>query len=197
MSERLVLEQHTSFPREIIVDIDSWKNIIENSLAHHLICWVYKNKTNGDMSTLNEEGQPMPKRVTRKSIIWKMKFICHRAGSYKSRAGVQTEDESSKSRPIQKPSKRVDCKCYVTVTCYFIALNQVTIKLHNEHNYLVGSLDDISFLPLSDNTKEAILQKLREGYGRRDIRAAIQHHFNERIGDLFSEAACSSTHSAI
>jgi hypothetical protein len=73
--------------------------------------------------------------------------------------------------------------------------NQVTIKLHNEHNYLVGSLDDISFLPLSDNTKEAILQKLREGYGRRDIRAAIQRHFNERIRDLFPEVTSSSSSS--
>ena len=43
----------------------------------------------------------------------------------------------------------------------------------------------MSFLPLSDNAKEAILQKLREGYDRRDIRAAIQRHFNERIRDLF------------
>ena len=88
-------------------------------------------------------------------------------------------------------------RCYVTVTCYFVIPNQVTIKLHNEHNHPIGSLDDISFLPLSDNTKEAILQKLREGYGRRDIRAAIERHFDERIKDFFSEAACSSTHSAI
>ena len=75
------------------------------------------------MSTLNEDGQPMPKRVTRRSIIWKIKYICHRAGAYKSRAGVQTEDESSKSRPIQKPSKKINCKCYVTVTCYFVTPN--------------------------------------------------------------------------
>ncbi|ORE21315.1 hypothetical protein BCV71DRAFT_232458 [Rhizopus microsporus] len=108
------------------------------------------------MSTLNEDGQPMPKRVTRRSIIWKIKYICHRAGAYKSRAGVQTEDESSKSRPIQKPSKKINCKCYVTVTCYF---------LHIGHDHLIGSLGDISFLPLLDNTKEAILQKLREDCG--------------------------------
>ena len=138
---------------------------------------------NGDMFTLNEEDQPMPKCATRKSVIWKIKY---RAETYKGRAGVQTEDESSKSRSIQKPSKKIDCRCYVTVTCYFLAPNQVTIKLHDEHNHLIESLDDISFLPLSDNTKEAILQRLREGYGRRDIRAAIQRHFNERISDLFS-----------
>ncbi|CEG66188.1 hypothetical protein RMATCC62417_02813 [Rhizopus microsporus] len=180
MSESLVLERYKPFPRETTVDIDSWKNIIENSPAHHAVCWIYKEKTNGDMSTLNEEVQLMPK-----------------AGTYKSRAGVQTEDESAKSWPIQKPSKKIDCRCYVTVTCYFVTPNQVTIKLHNEHNHLIGSLGDISFLPLSDNTKEAILQKLREGYGRRDIRAVIQRHFNEKIKDLFSEAACSSTHSAI
>ena len=125
------------------------------------------------MSTLNEKGQPMPKRVTRRSILWKIKYICHRVGTYKGRAGVQTGVESSKSRSIQKPSKKIDCRCYVTVTCYFVTPNQVTIKLHNEHNHLIGSLDDISFLPLSDNTKEAILQKLHEGYDRRDIRAAI------------------------
>ena len=55
----------------------------------------------------------------------------------------------------------------------------------------------MSFLPLSDNAKEAILQKLCEGYGRRDIRAAIQRHFNERMKDLFPGSASSSTHSAI
>ncbi|ORE11231.1 hypothetical protein BCV72DRAFT_196246, partial [Rhizopus microsporus var. microsporus] len=103
-----------------------------------------------------------------RSIIWKIKYICHRAGTYKSRAGVQTKDESSKSRPIQKPNKKIDCRCYVTATCYFLAPNQVTIKLHNEHSHLNGSLDDISFFPLSGNTKEVILQKLRESYGRRD-----------------------------
>ena len=145
------------------------------------------------MSTLNDEDQPMPKRVTRKSIIWKMKYIYHRARIYKSCAGVQTKDESSKSRPIQKPSKKIDCRCYVTVTCYFVTLNQVTIKLHNEHNHHIESLDNISFLPLSDNTKEAILQKLRESYGRRDTRASIQRHFNEEIRDLFPEAANSSS----
>jgi hypothetical protein len=111
------------------------------------------------MSTLNEEGQPMPKRVTRRSIIWKIKYISHRAGTYKRRAGVQTEDELSNSRPIQKPSKKIDCRCYITVIFYFIIPNQITIKLHNKHNHLVGSLDDISFLPLFDNTKEAILQR--------------------------------------
>ncbi|ORE14827.1 hypothetical protein BCV71DRAFT_274913 [Rhizopus microsporus] len=103
------------------------------------------NRTNGDMSTLNEEGQPIPKRVTRGSIIWKIKYICHRVGTYKSRAGVQTENESPKSRPIQKPSKKIDCRCYVTVTCYFVIPNQITIMLHNEHNHLIGSLDVISF----------------------------------------------------
>ncbi|PHZ07694.1 uncharacterized protein RHIMIDRAFT_303264 [Rhizopus microsporus ATCC 52813] len=148
-----------------------------------------------DMSTLNEEGQPMPKRVTRRSIVWKINYICHRSGAYKSCAGIQTEDESSKSRPIQKPSKKINCRCYVTVTYYFVTPNQVTIKLHNEHNHLIGSLDDISFLPLSDNTKEAILQKLREDYDRRDIRAAIQRHFNERIRAPFPEAASSSSSS--
>ena len=51
------------------------------------------------------------------------------------------------------------------------------------------------FLPLSDNTKEATLQKLHEGYGRRDIGAAIQRHFNERTRDLFLEAASSSSSS--
>ncbi|ORE06196.1 hypothetical protein BCV72DRAFT_262886 [Rhizopus microsporus var. microsporus] len=177
MSENLVLKQYISFPREITVNIDSWKNIIENSPAHHAVCWIYKSKSNGDMSTFNEEGQPMPKRA------------------YKSRAGVQAEDESSKSQPIQKPSKKIGCRCYITVTCYFVTPNQVTIKLHNEHNHLIGSLDDISFLPLSDNTKEVILQELREDYGRRDIRAAIHCHFNERIRDLFSEAASSSSSS--
>ncbi|ORE19200.1 hypothetical protein BCV71DRAFT_263204 [Rhizopus microsporus] len=129
-----------------------------------------KNKTNVDMPALNEEDQ----------------FYAKAPGTYKSRAGVQPEDESSKSRPIQKPSKKIDCKCHVIVTCYFVTPNQVTIKLHNEHSHLIGSLDDISFLPLSDNTKEATLQKLREGYGRRDIRTAIQRHFNEKIRGLFS-----------
>ena len=139
----------------------------------------------------------MSKLVTRRSIIWKIKYICHRAGIYKSRAGVQAEDESSKSRPIQKPSKKIDCRCYVIVTCYFVTPNQVTIKLHNEHNDLIGSRDDISFSPLSDNTKEAILQRLHEGYSTRVIRTAIERHVNERIRDLFSEAACSSTHPVI
>ncbi|CEG66475.1 hypothetical protein RMATCC62417_03049 [Rhizopus microsporus] len=197
MSKSLVLEQYTPFFREITIDIDSWKNIIENSPAYHAVCWIYKNKTNGDLSTLNEEDQPMPNRVARRSIIWKIKYICHRSEFYKSRVGVQTEDESSKSQPIQKPSKKIDSRCYVTVTCYFLAPNQVTNKMHNEHNHFIGSLDDISFLPLSDNTKEAILQKLREGYDRRGIRAAIQCHFNERIRDLFPKVTCPSTHSAI
>ena len=100
MSESLVLEQYTPFTREATVDIDSWKNIIENSPAHHAVCCMYKNKMNSDTSTLNEEGLHMPKRVTRRSIIWKIKYICHRVGTYKSRAGVQTENESSKSRQM-------------------------------------------------------------------------------------------------
>ncbi|CAO3664987.1 unnamed protein product [Rhizopus microsporus] len=84
MYESLALEQYTPFPREITIDIDSWKNIIENSPAHHAVCCMYKNKMNSDTSTLNEEGLHMPKRVTRRSIIWKIKYICHRVGTYKS-----------------------------------------------------------------------------------------------------------------
>ncbi|PHZ10006.1 uncharacterized protein RHIMIDRAFT_41588 [Rhizopus microsporus ATCC 52813] len=57
-----------------------------------------------------------------------MKYICYRVGTYKSRVGVQTEDESSKSRPIQKPSKKIDCRCYVTVTCYFLEPNVIFVK---------------------------------------------------------------------
>jgi hypothetical protein len=76
MSEGLVLKQYTPFPREITVDIDSWKNVIENSPAHHAVCWIYKEKTNGDISTLNEVGQLTSKRVTKRSIIWKIKYIC-------------------------------------------------------------------------------------------------------------------------
>ncbi|ORE10937.1 hypothetical protein BCV72DRAFT_330692 [Rhizopus microsporus var. microsporus] len=143
MSESLVLEQYTPFPREIIVDIDSWKNTTENSpvIMQRSAYAIVHNK---------------------KKHHLEMKYICHRAGTYKSHAGVQTEDESSKSRPIQK-SKKIDCRYYVTVTCYFVTPNQVTVKLHSEHNHLIESLDNISSSPLSDNTKEAILQKLREG----------------------------------
>ncbi|KAG1180309.1 hypothetical protein G6F70_000473 [Rhizopus microsporus] len=57
MSESLVLEQYTPFTREATVDIDSWKNIIENSPAHHAVFWIYMNKTNGDVSILNKEDQ--------------------------------------------------------------------------------------------------------------------------------------------
>ena len=51
MSESLVLEQYTSFPREITIDTDYWKSIIENPPAHNEICGIYKDRTNGDMPT--------------------------------------------------------------------------------------------------------------------------------------------------
>ena len=38
MSESLVLKQYIPFPKGITVNIDSWKNIIENSLVHHAVC---------------------------------------------------------------------------------------------------------------------------------------------------------------
>ncbi|ORE18595.1 hypothetical protein BCV71DRAFT_234834 [Rhizopus microsporus] len=125
-----------------------------------------------------EQYTPLPKEVTIDIDYWKN--IIKNPPAHHA-----TEDESSKSRPIQKPSKKIDCRCYATVTCYFPGPNQVIIKLHNEHSHLIESLDGIFFLPLSDNTKEAILQKLCGGYGRRDIIAIIQCHFNERIRDLF------------
>ena len=88
MSENLVLEQYTPLPKEVTIDIDYWKNIIKNPPAHHAVCWIYKNKTNDVISTLNEKGQPIPKRVTRRNITWNIKYIYHRTGAYKSRAGV-------------------------------------------------------------------------------------------------------------
>ncbi|KAG1168360.1 hypothetical protein G6F70_009151 [Rhizopus microsporus] len=52
-------------------------------------------------------------------------------------------------------------------TCYFSNPEEVVITVDDNHCHVLGSAEDLQYLPLSADVKVAILQRLQEGYNTR------------------------------
>ncbi|PHZ16985.1 uncharacterized protein RHIMIDRAFT_287986 [Rhizopus microsporus ATCC 52813] len=66
---------------------------------------------------------------------------------------------------------------------------EVVITVDGNHCHVLGSAEDLQHLPLSTDVKEAILQRLQEGYNTRNVRFAMHRAFHSH-----NEAAASIPH---
>ena len=79
-------------------------------------------------------------------------------------------------RTLQK-KKKIECKARLIAICYFSNPEEVVITVDGNHCHVLGSAKDLQYLPLSADVKEAILQRLQEGYNTRSVRFAIHRAF--------------------
>ena len=89
----------------------------------------------------------------------------------------------------KKKSKKIRCKARLIATCYFSNPEEVVITVDGNHCYVLGSAEDLQYLPLSADVKEAILQRLQEGYNTRSVRFAMHRAFRSH-----NEASTSIPH---
>ncbi|KAG1187371.1 hypothetical protein G6F70_009567 [Rhizopus microsporus] len=100
--------------------------------------------------------------------LWRSLYECHRVGSKRHAMAVQ--------RTLQK-KKKIECKARLIAICYFSNPEEVVITVDGNHCHVLGSAKDLQYLPLSADVKEAILQRLQEGYNTRSVRFAIHRAF--------------------
>ncbi|CEJ04360.1 hypothetical protein RMCBS344292_18324 [Rhizopus microsporus] len=81
--------------------------------------------------------------------------------------------------PFKEPckKKKIECKARLIAICYFSNPEEVVITVDSNHCHVLGSAKDLQYLPLSADVKEAILQRLQEGYNTRSVRFAIHRAF--------------------
>ena len=60
--------------------------------------------------------------------------------------------------PCKKKKKKIGCKARLIATCYFSSPEEVLIMVDGNHCHVLGSAEDLQYLPLSADVKEAILQ---------------------------------------
>ena len=76
-----------------------------------------------------------------------------------------------------KKSKKIGCKAHLIATCYFSNPEEVVITVGGNDCHVLGSAEDLQYLSLSADVKEAILQRLQEGYNTRSVRFAMHRAF--------------------
>ncbi|KAI8378856.1 hypothetical protein EDC96DRAFT_571031 [Choanephora cucurbitarum] len=145
--------------------------------------------------TSNEEETASPVVKRRKRVVeyvWYTEYKCHRSGTYRDRVaeGSRTKGGSGgKARDLQKASKKTDCKAKLKVVCFKRDPENVEIVHIDTHNHDVGGMDDLKYLPLSNERKAIISERLREGYSKRDCRIAIQKDFRKFISEFLTDGS--------
>ena len=119
----------------------------------------------------------------RADYLWRSLYECHRAGSKRHAMTIQ------RTLQKKKKSKKIRCKARLIATCYFSNPEEVVITVDGNHCYVLGSAEDLQYLPLSADVKEAILQRLQEGYNTRSVRFAMHRAFRSH-----NEASTSIPH---
>ncbi|CEI86774.1 hypothetical protein RMCBS344292_01203 [Rhizopus microsporus] len=101
--------------------------------------------------------------------------------------------DGARGRPradyLWRSLKKIRCKARLIATCYFSNPEEVVITVDGNHCYVLGSAEDLQYLPLSADVKEAILQRLQEGYNTRSVRFAMHRAFRSH-----NEASTSIPH---
>lgn len=70
-------------------------------------------------------------------------------------------------------------------TCYENDPTNVVFTFEGTHSHDIGSLSDFAFLPVSQNTKDFILQQLTEGYMSWDVHLSIQKQLTDHVQQNF------------
>ncbi|CEG69946.1 hypothetical protein RMATCC62417_05931 [Rhizopus microsporus] len=82
-----------------------------------------------------------------------------------------------RSKNLAKKSKKIGCKARLIATCYFSNPEKLVITVDGNHCHVLGSAEDLQYLPQSANVNKAILQRLQEGYNTRSVRFAMHRAF--------------------
>ncbi|KAI9483360.1 MAG: hypothetical protein EXX96DRAFT_557918, partial [Benjaminiella poitrasii] len=88
---------------------------------------------------------------------------------------------SGQERPMQKRSKKDNCPTKMKIISYVNNPGSVSVIHMNTYNHSVGSIEELQHLPLSNDVKDYIIDHLRHGYDKRDIRISIQNNFKEYV----------------
>src|SRR2546421_7100939 len=96
----------------------------------------------------------------RKMYQWYERWYCHRYGTYKSVAG---KNINKKSRLAQKETKKCCCKSYIYVKFPFNSSKVILNHYYKHNNHYPGRLSDLCTLPLSENIRHFIQQRVLEG----------------------------------
>ena len=116
-----------------------------------------------------------------------MRYQCHRRDRPEVHLGDESEnnvsdddsDDEVQRRPVQKKSKQVGCKARLNVVCYKVDPHYVHFEYQGEHvGHTPGSIEDVRFLPPSNELKERILVELQKRYSVRDVRLFLQQSYS-------------------
>ena len=130
--------------------------------------------------TLDDELEPsLPplkkRQVYGRNMIWRFTFECHRAGEKRVQTDRPNGGSSGQKRPVQKSSKKIGCQAQLSVAYYSDNADYVEIDFKGIHiGHTIGGPDDMRFLPISAEITSFIMDRLREGYKRRDVRRDLQ-----------------------
>ncbi|CEG74033.1 hypothetical protein RMATCC62417_09306 [Rhizopus microsporus] len=159
---------YSPVPELQVTDIVQYKKVIESHVIKHGSKWIIKNTTRNNIT--DQEPNEVRGRP-RADYLWRSLCEGHHAGSKRHAMVIQ--------RTLQKKSKKIGCKARLIATCYFSNSEEVVITVDGNHCHVLGSAD----------VKEAILQRLQEGYNARSVRFAMHRAFHSH-----NEASTSIPH---
>ncbi|CAO3644781.1 unnamed protein product [Mucor hiemalis] len=200
------IHTYTEIPEKIAdLPVSEWKKFVEDSVVKYGITWINPRYVGNNPEFNNGRVQPDEERETNEdsvaagpkrrkrevTYVWYADYKCHRYGVYRDKIaeGTRTKGGATGSvRALQKASKKSDCKARLKITCFKSDPTVVEVHHIGVHNHEVGSVEDMKYLPLSQKRKDAIMERLREGYNKRDCRIAIQKDFRKFTRDLLTSS---------
>ena len=83
---------------------------------------------------------------------------------------------------MQKKSKQVGCRAILKASCLKSDPTKVIITYKHDHkNHILGSIEDVQYLPCSDEVRDRIREELEKGYDVRDVRTYLQHEYADTM----------------
>lgn len=133
----------------IKVESGNWKECFAEMNEACAYGWRVINSNKQPTDLTNKEA-----KARNISLSFSQQYCCHRAGAYKSVA---------KERPVQKKSKKVDCKCTLRIRRYYEHPEYYEFVIEKDHtNHVPGDmLDDLRTLRLPRDRLHTILQELK------------------------------------
>ena len=110
---------------------------------------------------------------------WTEYYECHRHTTAEDRRTQQRRDAGGRQhRLVQKKSKQVGCRAILKASCLRSDSTKVIITYKHAHeNHAPGSIDDVQYLPYSDEVRDRIREELEKGYDVRDVRTYLQREY--------------------
>ncbi|CEP15854.1 hypothetical protein [Parasitella parasitica] len=175
MNTSIIVEPYTPIPNRLTVPVDSLDETVASYVKKHAVRWIYKRRVEYSSEaarTDEDQQQNTRKRQRLHPEIWYKEYTCHMAGEKRIRD--QDTGKNGKPKEIQKKSKKQGCLAKLKAIVYKADPTNVVLITETEQNHIIGSLEDLQYLPLSDDAKALIETRLREGYRKRETRFANQ-----------------------